>query len=598
MKIQNSRPRNTYHVTHNKIFLVSLFTIFGVLFFSAVHAEDTTSTVENTEPVVTSTLQTSTTTIDTSTPTSTEFVTTTPTNESSTSTITSTTTDDFAAPTSTPTSTLEEELTTPTTTPTSTINGQTAIDTIHDTDNTTPSGSSETTGQLNNIFIQSSQISGTVSKILTYLKSRQDPDGKISDGTITDWSIMSFGANNQYADDIRKLGGQSLLDYEKNYNLDDSSDLNACASYPRHILALLSAGIDTQDQVIQGLKKKIEISCHENGVYGLPGINDDVFGLIALLAVNTPLSDPIIDDILSTIKADQTSDGAFTWSGWAGADITGAAINALKYAQTKGANINNEIFNTAKGYLKSTQLIDGGWGYDSSDIMTTSWVLMGINALHEGQQQWFTASGTNPWYPLVNQLKADGFYESAWAPGTVDWFAMKHAVPALFGKSWPLVMPAKVQNFYVGGGVTYIYTQPVPVTSTFSNTSTTLDISTTTIEVSTTTTATSTMESTTTTTLTENLEKVSQAEPQIKELNTSTTKQAKKILGIKTNTHTINKKIPAIISQEVDEKQSSESIQKIIEIPQPMTQKNVFISLSNTLIFNLSRAWKFIIGML
>jgi hypothetical protein len=453
--------------------------------------------------------------------------------------------------------------------------------------------------QSSNTPIQPSQISDTVNKILAYLESQQDSDGKIIDGTITDWSIMSFGANNQYADDIRKSGGQSLLDYEKNYNLDDSSDLNACASYPRHILALLSAGIDTQDQVIQGLKKKIEISCHENGVYGLPGINDDVFGLIALLAVNTPLSDPIIDDILSTIKADQTSDGAFTWSGWAGVDMTGAAINALKYAQTKGANINNEIFNTAKAYLKSTQLIDGGWGYGTSDIMTTSWVLMGINALGEGQEQWFTASSTNPWHPMVNQLRADGFYASMWVPNTVDWFAMKHAVPALLGSSWPIIIPAKIQNFYVGGGITYIYTQPVPSTSTLPNTSTTLDIPTTTIEISTTTTATSTMENTATTaTLSENLERVLQTEPQIKELDTSTTKQAKKILGIKTNTYTIHKKIPTVTSQKVDEKQSNKPMQKTTEMSQPIAQKNVFISLSNTLIFNLSRAWKFIVGML
>lgn len=381
-----------------------------------------------------------------------------------------------------------------------------------------------TTTLITNDLITDDKITDTVNKILNYLKSQQSEDGKIIDGTITDWAIMSFGANGQYADEI-KMSTTSLLDYEKKYNLDDPSDLNSCATYPRHILALLAAGVEQSDPAILGLKEKMNTVCYKNNLYGLNGINDDIFALLALSALDINQTESIMQDIVSTTLAWQMENGAFSWPDWmdpnskvAGDDITGAAINALKYATTKGAVIDTAIIDKAKNYLKSTQQTDGGWGYGASDVMTTGWVLMGINSLGENQNEWFvTSTGKNPWYPLVNDLKTGGFYESAWVPGTVDWFAMKHAVPALLGKSWPITLAPKVTNFSEGATFTYgggggsSYIPPIvetptttPTTTTFvvtptSTTSTiftttTLEITTSTLDFATSTIATTTIE--------------------------------------------------------------------------------------------------------
>ena len=313
-----------------------------------------------------------------------------------------------------------------------------------------------------NEIISAGDINTAVQKIFDYLKSQQDTSGKIIDGNITDWSIMSFGTKNIYADDVGNTGA-SLLNYEKNYNLDDPSDLNSCASYPRHILALLAAGVGTNDPAIKGLRNKMSSVCYQNNQYGLDGINDDVFGLIAILAAGESSGATIVSDMVINILNWQLDNGAFSWPDWsdptkkvAGGDITGAAINALKYAISKGVRVNSDVFTKAKNYLQSSQQADGGWnfGYGGpSDVMTTSWVLMGINALGEGQNNWFTASGTNPWYPLIKNLNADGFYESYGQP---DWFALKHAVPALVGKSWPIILPQKITRFETGDNVTYI----------------------------------------------------------------------------------------------------------------------------------------------
>lgn len=451
-----------------RIFLVCLITICGVLYFMPVQAEEESTT--------------STTDIIVETPTSTEEI------------ITPTSTPEIETPTST------EEIITPTTTPdiespTSTIETTTSTTSTPETEETEENnGGSNSTPEIQNILISDTEINNTISKILDYLRSQQDETGKISDGTITDWVIMSFASKEIYADDV-KNSGDSLLDYEKKYNLDDSSDLNVCASYPRHILALLSAGVGKNDNAILGLQNKIMTECYKDNLYGQDGINDDVFGLLALLAIDTNKDELIIQDIVNTIKADQNSEGAFTWSGWAGADMTGAAINALKYAQTKNIEIDNQVFLNAKNYLKNQQLTDGGWGYGSSDIMTTSWVLMGLNALGETQSDWFNSAGKNPWYPFIEQINETGFYESAWVPGSVDWFAMKHAVPALTNKSWPIILPEKVQNFSSGGGLTYTYSvQEEIVTSTLDIATTTLEIATTTLDI-----VTSTLEITTTT---------------------------------------------------------------------------------------------------
>ena len=314
-------------------------------------------------------------------------------------------------------------------------------------------------------LISTDTLQQSAKKILNYLKSQQDETGKIIDGNMTDWAIMSFGADNQYADDIKQANSKSLLEYEKEYNLDEPADLNSCATYPRHVLALLSAGVETSDPAIVGLKENMYSVCYDDtgAKYGQNGINDDVFALLALLALDTNVEENIITDIIAEIKTWQLDSGAFSWPDWldpskktAGDDITGASINALNYAKQKGANINQDILDNATNYLKTTQKSDGGWGYSNSDIMTTSWVLMGINSLEQNQSDWQTTSSTNPWHPLVKQLNDEGFYESSWTPGAaMDSFAMKHAVPAILGASWPIILEPTVDDFSEGASFTY-----------------------------------------------------------------------------------------------------------------------------------------------
>ncbi|MBP6859120.1 MAG: hypothetical protein KBC69_00650 [Candidatus Magasanikbacteria bacterium] len=336
--------------------------------------------------------------------------------------------------------------------------------------------------------ISNSEITSAVQKILNFLKSKQSADGSILDLATSDWSAMSFGANTIYTQDI-KTSTLSLYDYLNTSSITSGTDtLNTCTEYPRHILGLLSAGFAKTNTQIIDLKNKITTECLTESLVGQPGINDDIFIVLALLATDESPSSQIISAAINAITADQQTDGSFTWNGYSGQDVTGAAINALRYASTFGISINNTVFEKAKNYLHTTQLTDGGWtGYGTvSDALTTSWAMYGINSLNEGQAQWTNAQGNNPWTVLTTQLTADGYYSSPWSADHIDWFGTKHAIPALLGKSWPIVLaPAATPSSGGTGGGTTI--SEASTSSSIVSIITTTTVATTTPETTTTT---------------------------------------------------------------------------------------------------------------
>ncbi|MCX6779556.1 MAG: hypothetical protein NT034_00015 [Candidatus Magasanikbacteria bacterium] len=354
-----------------------------------------------------------------------------------------------------------------------------------------------------NQTISDSVINSVVNKLISFIKSNQSSDGKIVDGGISDWFTLSFASKNIYAADV-KNASSSLHDYV--YNTDASSldsELNSCAAYPRHILSLRASGVANTDTKISALKTKLD-GCVQNNNFGQSGINDDVFGLIAAIAVGENQDSSVVQTTLSAIKSNQQPDGGFAYPGpFESPDLTGAAINALKYAQNNGNTVDANIFTKAKQYLKNQQLADGGWGYITSDALTTSWAVMGINSLGEGQNEWFNSAGKNPWY-ILTTLTNDHFAQS-W-DGNVDWFGTKSAIPALLGKSWPIILDPQTTNISGGSG-----SSPATPTSTVTTTIATTTIATTTVTTTTAVTTTTIVTSTPSTTV-----ELTEEKPQIK----------------------------------------------------------------------------------
>ncbi len=282
-------------------------------------------------------------------------------------------------------------------------------------------------------------IQQAVDGIIEFLRSKQSEDGGIIDGGISDWAAISFAATDIDPAEVRG-DGDSLAEYIDNYEFNHDTELNLCASYPRHILALSAADRTIQDQNIQSLYGSMINQCVKSGKqYGEPGIGDDVFALLALSMSPDGYAD-LINNLLDNIVRDQSTTGAFTWNGYPDADITGAAINAFARSRQAGFTFDERIIDKAKNYLKSTQLPDGGWGFGQSSALTTSWAVMGINSINETQSEWIHSEGKNPWHVLVENINEDGYYESSRSESEIDWFSTKHAIPAMLGHGWPITI--------------------------------------------------------------------------------------------------------------------------------------------------------------
>ena len=99
--------------------------------------------------------------------------------------------------------------------------------------------------------------------------------------------------------------------------------------------------------------------------------------------------------------------------------------------------------------MKSTQRQEGGW----SDSITTSWVLMGLNPENTEINSLKTQSGYNPFNLLIKENS--------------DIFSLKHNVPALLGKTWPIILDPIIQpTNNVGGGSIETNTTSTTATST------------------------------------------------------------------------------------------------------------------------------------
>lgn len=301
-------------------------------------------------------------------------------------------------------------------------------------------------------------IEDAVKKILDFFTARQDTNGRVVDAGTTDWAIMSFAAHNQYAGDIAH-SSSSLLQFIQNDTTLDN-EVNVCAAYARRILALRAAGIVANDASVANRVTFLTTHCGAFGDKNLPEINDDIFVALALNVSGVDSESSIMKGLHDAILAVQDAvTGAFIAWGSPAPDMTGAAINMLKAFGVTADD--NAAIARSVAYLHSTQLTDGGWNVwgATTDYITTAWVMMGISALGEGQSQWAATSGKTPWHVMTEKLNTQGYYKSPWDAEGIDWFGTKHAVPALLGRSWPIILAPKPQSaahtsqtISVGGG--------------------------------------------------------------------------------------------------------------------------------------------------
>ncbi|MGH7203303.1 MAG: prenyltransferase/squalene oxidase repeat-containing protein, partial [Candidatus Levyibacteriota bacterium] len=271
---------------------------------------------------------------------------------------------------------------------------------------------------------------------ITYLKSQQQSNGQISGFTgISQWATMSIAATGIDPATV-KNGSTSLIDF---LTANPPTASSTATDVERDILAITASGKDPYNFSGVNYVQNLE-SHHNNSQLGvITQINDDIFGLLALVSAGSGASSQTKQDARNFILSHQGTDGGFSWSttGIEDVDDTAAALQALVAAKNAGmtaTNLDTTITN-AKNYILAAKNTDGGFPSvkgDASNTSTTAWAVMALNAVGDTGSDITNADA----YMRGNQEENGSF---KWQPSsTGETFTTSYAVLALTGKYWPV----------------------------------------------------------------------------------------------------------------------------------------------------------------
>ncbi len=218
---------------------------------------------------------------------------------------------------------------------------------------------------------------------LDYLRSSQNSAGDIDGYEISTWAVMAIAAAGEDPHIWRtNSANPSIVDYLKN-NIDHIPKLfNVANGYSKTIMALIDAGEDPTDVDGTNLVDRLKTYYDGNQIGDPTLVNDDFWGVLALIAAGEASNSEIIQKTITFIKNSQQDDGGWGWdvaATWGtDPDDTAAAVMALAAA---GENPNSIVIIDALSYLKNTQGDKGGflsWGMENAD--STAWAIQAIIA--------------------------------------------------------------------------------------------------------------------------------------------------------------------------------------------------------------------------
>lgn len=175
---------------------------------------------------------------------------------------------------------------------------------------------------------------------------------------------------------------------------------SSAIEYAKPIMAIAAAGQNPSTYPNEDFVAKLKSFADSTQLGSADQVNDDIWGIFALRAAGSSVSDSVIQNSKSFILANQNSDGGWSWNvgGLSDTNDTAAAIMALLET---GMTKSDTAIQNAVSYLKSAQNNDGGFPYDpvspfgtDSDGNSDAWVISTINKLEEDAKSW-TKNGHN-----------------------------------------------------------------------------------------------------------------------------------------------------------------------------------------------------------
>ncbi|MDP2671691.1 MAG: terpene cyclase/mutase family protein [bacterium] len=275
-------------------------------------------------------------------------------------------------------------------------------------------------------------VSGNITSLVSYLQSQQDSSGQITGfGGETSWTIMGLEAAGIDPNTIEN-SGNSVVDFLKN----NQPDAAATTAWERDLLAVTAAGQNPFTFGGVNYVAKVQSFASANQIGSIAGVNDDIFGVLALISAGLSANQQIISDSVNFILAHQNSDFGWSYStsGSSDSNDTAAAVLALKAAQDAGftnSGLDSAITN-AVNYLTSLQQADGGWEYQTgfgTDAASTAWVIQAVLG-----DDIVVSNGLNF---LVSKQGQNGGIDGGFG---IDTFTSSNSLTALAQKSFPVMV--------------------------------------------------------------------------------------------------------------------------------------------------------------
>jgi len=171
----------------------------------------------------------------------------------------------------------------------------------------------------------------------------------------------------------------------------------------KSILALVAGGYDPASfngfNLIEALMENYSF---ENQAFGDPENTwHQALGILGLKAANTEIPDGAIQTLLNLQRNDGGWEYATGFGTWP--DSTAIALQAIFALEDLS---HTDVIKSGLGYLKATQLENGGWG----DASTSAFVIMALNAMNENSVDWRSNSKRTPIQNLLTYQKPSGAF--------------------------------------------------------------------------------------------------------------------------------------------------------------------------------------------
>ena len=278
-----------------------------------------------------------------------------------------------------------------------------------------------------------------VADALDYLRGEQDSNGSIGSFVDSAWIAMAIAAAGEDPHDWQ-VGGNSIVDYLAA----NAASASSATDYSRMILAIVASGEDPTDFGSRDFVSLLEAT-YDDGSQQIgdeTSLNDDAFGIMALIAAGRTQSSQIVSDAADFLLDNQNGDGGWGWTVGTASDVdmSGAIIMALISA---GESTGSAAITDALGYIKSTQQSSGGfesWG--STNAETDSWAINAIVACGQDPNgtAWSSTADNTPVDDLLTYQQAGGeFYFQDGLPGAWPAQTTAKALVALLGEFYPVV---------------------------------------------------------------------------------------------------------------------------------------------------------------